>query len=91
MCSVNIDALNSDVNEILPVCSKFFVRFECKSIQEICVEVYWEMVSSVNVLGDGEFLVKVLGDGEFRVNVPGDGEFHVNVLGDGEFRGNRRV
>ena len=52
-CS-EIYTLNNNVNEILPLCSKFFVRFGCKSIQEMCVEMYWEIASSVNVLGDGE-------------------------------------
>ena len=80
-CS-EIFALNNDGNEILPICSKFFVRFGCKSIQEMFVGMCWEIVSSGNVLGDGEFRGNVLGDGEFRGNVLGDGEFCGNVLED---------
>lgn len=40
---------NNDVNEIFPVCSKFFFRFVCKSIQEMYVKMYCEVVSSMQI------------------------------------------
>ena len=42
----------------------------------MCVEMYWEMESSVNVLGDGEFRECT---GRWRVPL--------NVLGNSVFRG----